>query len=452
MRAFLSLGVFVSLSAMACSDGPYGPAVGESQSWGGSGSGSGSGGGYDYGDDAGTFPSFEAGASEAGAPSLPPISGAQPANAPAVCADGEPPKAYLWAQDGTLFAFDPGTLETRSLGVVPCSTSANPWTLTVTTSGTAYMLYDDWSLYEVSLGTLACEPTAYQPGQLGFLGQEGITVGAGNTADRLYVYGDGASPMLGVSDLSSFDLFQIGAITPGPAAFPVDLRSDAYGRLFALATGGVLEQLDPATGAILGEDATGFEATQGGWALMAYDGELYFFGGDTGGVSRYDVASKALFPVGQVNQVIVGASATPCLSASASSPPDDDAGSPDASPEAGAPAAPVNPFSAGDAWMGTYVCEQGLTNVALVVESVDGNAIDARFDFDWIAGSTQGSYVLTGSYDPTTREATFTPGAWVSQPGADWSPVGMDGYVDLSGMTYSGSITYQGCGAFDVTR
>jgi hypothetical protein len=447
MRTLLSLGLVVAVSAMACGDGPYGPELGASGSSGGYGGGSGSSGGYGYGDDAGISEAPEAGASEAGAV-VPPISTAPPGNAPALCADGEAPKAYLWAQDGTLFSFDPGSLETLRIGVVSCGTSANPWTLSVTTSGTAYVLYDDWTLYDVNLETLACTSTAYQSGQLGFIGREGITVGAGNTADRLYVYGDGASPMLGLSDLSSFALFEVGAITPAPAAFPVDLRSDAYGRLFALATGGTLEQIDPATGVILGEDQTGFEATMGGWALMAYEDQLYFFGGYGGGVSRYDVATKALFPVGQVNQTIVGASATPCLSASASTPPGDDAGS----PEAGAPAAPSNPFTAGDAWMGTYVCEQGLTNLALVVESVDGNTIDARFDYDWIAGSTQGSYVLTGTYDPTTREATFTPGAWVLQPGPDWAPVGMDGYVDLSGLTYSGSITYAGCGAFDVTR
>jgi hypothetical protein len=421
--------------------------------YGSSGSG---GGGYGY--DAGSPAVPEAGTpeAEAAAAPLPPIPTTPPGQTASQCAGGAAPSAYLWAEDGTLFAFDLTSLETRSLGVVSCPTMALPWTLSVTTSGTAYMLYDDSSLYELDLTTLACQPTAYQPGQLGFTGgEEGITLGAGNTADRLYVYGQGTSTLLGISDLSSFNVFQLGAITPGPAAFPVDLKSDAYGRLFALATGGTLEQLDPATGAILGQDETGFDSTQGGWALLAYDGQLYFFGGANGGVSRYDVSTKALFPIGQVNQTIVGASATPCLSAAASAPPATDAGVPSPDPEGGTeagPAAPANPFSAGDAWMGTYVCPQGLTNLAVVVESVDGNTMNARFDFDWIAGSTQGSYELTGRFDPTTREATFTPGPWVSQPGSNWFTVGMDGYVDLGGVSYAGNITNPGCGAFSVTR
>jgi hypothetical protein len=154
--------------------------------------------------------------------------------------------------------------------------------------------------------------------------------------------------------------------------------------------------------------------------------------------------------VGAVNQLVVGASATPCLPAAATSGPD--AGTSDAGSAEGGTGVPANAFTPGDAWVGTYVCVQGLTNLALVVESVNGNSIDARFDFDWISGSTQGSYELTGTYDPTTREATFTPGAWVLQPGSSWSPVGMDGFVDLSGTSYSGNIQFAGCGAFSVSR
>jgi hypothetical protein len=141
--------------------------------------------------------------------------------------------------------------------------------------------------------------------------------------------------------------------------------------------------------------------------------------------------------MGQVNQTIVGASAAPCLSAEAAPP----------GPDAGAPA---NPFSPGEAWIGTYACGEGLTNVAIAVESVEGNTVNARFDL--ASGPTQGSFVLAGTFDPATREATFTPGPWVSQPSSGWSPVGMDGYVDLAGDSYAGTITSEGCGAFSVSR
>jgi len=105
------------------------------------------------------------------------------------------------------------------------------------------------------------------------------------------------------------------------------------GEKFTLGLDGTLYELDPSTGAVLGADHTGFTSDNGwtngvsGAALLAYDGQLYVFGGASGGVSRYDVATKALYPIGAVNQMVVGASATPCLSAAAGSMVASDAGS-----------------------------------------------------------------------------------------------------------------------------
>jgi hypothetical protein len=459
MRSPVSLVVVVSpflfaaLAATACGGGPpvVDPGYTSDTPWPSNGSSSGSSGGV-YHPDGGSTPTPDAGAveAEASAP-IPAISATPPAITPAACDGGASPSAYLWASDGTLLSFDLTSLETLALGVVSCPTQAAPWSLTVTTSGTAYVEYDDSSIYQVSLSSLSCQPTTYQSGQLGFTGHEGITVGAGDTADRLYVYGQRASSStaLGLSDLSTFRLFQLGITAPlAPAVFPVDLKSDAWGRLFALGSDGALEQIDPSTGALLGEDHTGYDGAQGRGTLLTYDGQLYFFAGQDGAVTRYDLASKGLFPLGQVNQMIVDVSATPCLSPAAMPPPPADAGS---TGDAGA-SAPANPFSAGDAWMGTYVCSQGLTRLAVVVESSDADTIRARFDFDWAASAAQGSYELTGTFDPTTREAVFAPGAWVSPEIGSQPLVGMDGYVDLGGLTYSGNITGMDCGAFSVTK
>ena len=386
---------------------------------------------------------------EAAAPS-PPIDPTLPSRAPALCDQGAAPTGYLLAYDGTLFTFDPGSLETRALGVVPCATDAQtpPTALSVTSSGTGYVLNWGGGLYEVDLTTLACQTTAFQPGQLGPAQPVSVSVGANRTADRLYyayVVGQSRTLHFGLSDLSTSPLFEVGPITPDIAA-EVAMTSDAYGRIPALGADGTLWDLDPTTGAVLGEDHTGFDGTSG-YAMMSYDGSLYFFGG-LGSVSRYDLAAKALFPMGQVNQDVTGASAMPCLSAAALPPPELD-GRDDGQADAGAPA---TPFSAGDAWMGTYACAGGLTKLAGVIEAVDGDAVTARFDFGSVDDVTQGSYELTGTFDPTTREATFSPGPWISQTGSGASPVGMDGYVDLSGTSYSGTITSTGCGAFSVAR
>ena len=364
-------------------------------------------------------------------PGNPPIA-ATPSRAPLACADGVAPQAYVWASDGTLFAFDPGTLATRSLGVISCTSSANPYSLAVSRSGVAYVGYDDGSVYEVDIASLACASTPLAPGQLGLQGFYGIALGAETGADRLYVYGEST---LGVSDVSDFILFDVGQVEKAPTQ-GLDLKVDPYGRMFGLSSGGTLLELDPSTGSIVGQDSTGFDGSAG-WALLSYESRLYFIGGRSGGVSLYDIASKSLLPTGQVNQGIVGAAAVPCIPATGAAP-----GS----------TASANPFSPGEVWIGTYGCAQGVTDVALAVDTVDGNSMTGRFDFDWVSGSTTGSFALTGSFDPVTHKATFTPGPGESQPGPSWSTVGMDGFVDLSGLVYSGDITFQGCGAFSVHR
>ena len=111
----------------------------------------------------------------------------------------------------------------------------------------------------------------------------------------------------------------------------------------------------------------------------------------------------------------------------------------------------TNPFHPGEDWFGTYTCPQGLTNLDLrIVSSHDDVIDDALFIFDWQAGGTSGSYHMTGTFDGATNTATFTPTAWIVQPGFNWYMVGMAGTV--GGNTYSGNIDGTSCGTFDVTR
>jgi hypothetical protein len=220
--------------------------------------------------------------------------------------------AYLWSQTGELLTFDPNTLATQSLGTVACPTTSVPWTLSVSRTGFGYMLYEDWNVYRVDLATLACTRTAYVPFQLGFSGQEGIAVSRNAGAERFYVYGMGTSgPLLAVTDFTSFVLAPVGPVTPPPTAFPLDIQGDARGRLFALSDNGELAAIDSATAAVIVDVQTGFHSSD--WAVMTYGSTLYFFGNGDGEVSRYDLTSRALTPLGKVNVPIIGASAYPCI-------------------------------------------------------------------------------------------------------------------------------------------
>jgi len=414
-----------------------------------------------YGYEAGT-PARDAGsaadaAADAGPP-IPPIAAAASAPA-AACPDGNAPTVYVLAQDATLFTLDLATLTMKSMGPLACPDRSAPSSLTVSPDGTAYVLYGgQGDVYAVDLATLACRRTAVAPlprvaGQAG--GASSIALGAGRAGDRLYQLAPQPTPTLHVADTASH-LFTVGSFPGTGYATPSAITVDAYGRMFAVGPDGTIDQLDPATGAIVGQDVTGLDASselEYALSLMAWGDQLYVFVGTSGALTRYDPATKTLHPLGQVNQIVAGASAAACAPAASIQPGDAGASDGGAAPgDAGGSAPQAIPFAPGDAWIGTFACAPGLTSVALLVDSVDGATIHARVDFDWGASGNGASYAVDGAYDPATREARFTPGAWAFGASSSFSAVGLDGYVDLAGGRLAGNVTQAGCGAFSLAR
>lgn len=220
-------------------------------------------------------------------------------------------KAYLCDENKTLYAFDPATLATTPIGHVSCPTDTIPWTMTVDGAGSAYLIYDDWSIYRVDLGTLACTKTPYAPGQLGFTGQEGIAVAAVDGVDRFFVYGSNPTPTLAVSDLTSFVLSSVGPATAPAGAFPVAVQGDAFGHLYAFSQDSLFFELDSATADVTHVNHTSLQGG-GTWAVMAYGDRIYLFGAG-GTVARYDPSAQQLTPLGSVGFSVIGASATPCV-------------------------------------------------------------------------------------------------------------------------------------------
>lgn len=243
---------------------------------------------------------------------MPQIDAAPPPDAVA-CPSGTLSVAYLISQDALLYAFDPAPVTATLVGQLACpAPSALPWTMTISANRRAYLLYEDWNIYEVDLSTLACTRTAYAPGQLGLVAQLGITVAPNAGSESLYYVGapsTAASLVLAVSDLSTFALSAVGPVVPTPTELVLDIRADAFGRIFGLGQHGTLVQIDRATGNVVAEDMTGFNASN--WALLAYGGALYFFSGSD--VSRYDLGTKQLTPLANIGIPVVGASAAPCV-------------------------------------------------------------------------------------------------------------------------------------------
>jgi hypothetical protein len=221
--------------------------------------------------------------------------------------------AFLLGQDNTLSTYDPETRATKNLGPLQCPSISTPWTLTAASSGLLYVVYEDWNIYEIDPRTpQKCKQTAYNPAFLDVGTKIGITAMPG---DALYIYGveQKTIPILARGDLQTFRMSKVGEVTPPPPSYPIDIRANAFGRMFGLSKHGLFVELDPRTAKVVAQNQTTFTAKLGSWALLTWNDDFYFFAGEQ--VSKYDVASNTVTPLGPVagGTFVFGASAAPCI-------------------------------------------------------------------------------------------------------------------------------------------
>ena len=108
-----------------------------------------------------------------------------------------------------------------------------------------------------------------------------------------------------------------------------------------------------------------------------------------------------------------------------------------------------NPFERHRTWIGDYDCTQGNTGFALRVMDVRGRVIRAIFDFMHAPSGANGSYIVTGHFDPETRKVHLDPSSWIVQP-AEYVMVSMSGEVSTDSSLFAGKIDHPGCGYFTL--
>ncbi|MED5464373.1 MAG: PKD domain-containing protein [Myxococcota bacterium] len=110
-----------------------------------------------------------------------------------------------------------------------------------------------------------------------------------------------------------------------------------------------------------------------------------------------------------------------------------------------------NPFAAGQQWVGTYTCPQGLTQLTLHITGVDILGVVGVFDFLHEASGSDGDYGMHGNFNPDTDRIEFFPDSWINQP-TGYLEVGMVGTVTegAESTTFDGDITEAMCGTFSV--
>ena len=81
---------------------------------------------------------------------------------------------YLLTLDGNLLSYYPPTGAFQTIGPLVCTDvngspyTANPFSMAVDRSGTAYSVFEDGSLFRISTATGACQKTPFVPDQQGF--------------------------------------------------------------------------------------------------------------------------------------------------------------------------------------------------------------------------------------------------------------------------------------------
>jgi hypothetical protein len=258
---------------------------------------------------------------DAGDAFVPPIDAALPVNVGISCGDNPTARvAYLIGNGGQFFSFDPVSLQAVLLATDPCSMQASPFTMTVTET-TAYIMGQDSSIYALDLASLICAPTAFNASAAGLNGPLGLASGYEGSKEWLYAYGCVSSgsqclPTLARIDPSTFAIDLIGGVGPLPADpqgdFPVDMKADGFGRLFAIDFAGTLLEIDPETARVVGFDDTSFQ-TSAAEALLTWNGTIYLIGGEDGEVDTFDLSSHELTMQGVLSQAFVGAGSAPCL-------------------------------------------------------------------------------------------------------------------------------------------
>ncbi len=202
--------------------------------------------------------------------------------------------SYVLDGSGVLYRYDVTTGHATPLGTPDCGNSNVQWTMTATRDR-AYIAYTDGTLYVVDLATLVCTQTPFRPGQLGLDTDFGIAVSGIAGAEQLFVYGwpeSATSPILAVSDLTTFVLTKVGDVlpAPSPSMYPVNLTADPMGNLYAFSPGGLVQQIDPSSGAVRQSVQTGI-TSMGTWATLATSRGLYLWVQSE--VDGYDLATRA---------------------------------------------------------------------------------------------------------------------------------------------------------------
>jgi len=240
------------------------------------------------------------------------------------CPDAGSTLVYVITSQNELFSFYPPTLAFKKIGNIACNSPSTPFSMAVDRLGTAFSVFSDGHLFQISTANAACKSTTYAPDQLGW-----HNFGMGYSADSdggetLYVVEvdfSNNSKGLGAIDTQTFKLGFVGAFQPDLTP-ECELTGTGDGRLFALClpgngSGSTLAQIDPTTAKVVGANTLQVGGPNQALAFAFWGGDFWIFtspGGSTT-VTKYDPLTQGETAVTTLGSTIVGAGVSTCAPA-----------------------------------------------------------------------------------------------------------------------------------------
>jgi hypothetical protein len=230
---------------------------------------------------------------------------------------------YLVTAETDLYRYRPDTGAFSLVGNLSCPSGGSPFSMGVSRTGTAYVVYNDGELFKVSTADASCEPTDWLPGTGGF-----TTFGMGYAIDNdmmgetLHVAEiNFQNPSKGLAriDTKTFELTFIGPFSENPGN-ALEMSSSDDGNLYgyflnADGNGGVIVQIDKNTAEIKSKVPLPVGSAGSALAFAYWGGDFYVFtsdGNSTTTVTKYQPSDGTVGVVATLNRTVVGAGVSTC--------------------------------------------------------------------------------------------------------------------------------------------
>jgi hypothetical protein len=105
-------------------------------------------------------------------------------------------------------------------------------------------------------------------------------------------------------------------------------------------------------------------------------------------------------------------------------------------------------------WSGSYVCNQGLTNLTLTITrkgSADLTAVFAFSEHPDNPGVPSGSFNMVGTFDPNGDVVELNATDWIRKP-PGFETVDLEGVLDPTQIHIDGEVLAIGCSSFSVSK